>query len=185
MRWWGRKAAREAVRPQLMRGLAGSIGEAAGVPRSYEAQVREAYLGNPVAQRAVKLVAEGVGSCVVYDRGEEDAAARRPTTTPLRGAVPSVGSTIPRMVKDRPGDDPTRCSGSRRILAASLVTASVLETVATQLLLHGNAFVQILQDDRGEPAELFPLRPERVSVEADAGGNGPHASAPPRHGVTG
>ena len=25
-------------------------------PRSYEAQVREAYLGNPVAQRAVRLV---------------------------------------------------------------------------------------------------------------------------------
>jgi hypothetical protein len=29
-------------------------------PRSYEAQVREAYLGNAVAQRSVRLVAESV-----------------------------------------------------------------------------------------------------------------------------
>jgi HK97 family phage portal protein len=51
-----------------------------------------------------------------------------------------------------------------------LVAASLLETVATQLLLHGNAFVQVVQDAEGLPALLFPLRPERVSVEADAGG---------------
>jgi hypothetical protein len=31
-------------------------------PRSYEAQVREAFLANPVAQRAVRLVAEAVAS---------------------------------------------------------------------------------------------------------------------------
>jgi hypothetical protein len=36
-----------------------SVGE---WPRSYEAQVREGYLENPVAQRAVRLVAEGVAS---------------------------------------------------------------------------------------------------------------------------
>ncbi|MGS1015585.1 phage portal protein [Allosphingosinicella humi] len=52
-------------------GLAG----AEGWPRSYEAQVREAYLGNPVAQRAVRLVAEGVGGIEVYDAGEAVGAA--------------------------------------------------------------------------------------------------------------
>jgi HK97 family phage portal protein len=46
----------------------------------------------------------------------------------------------------------------------------LLETVAAQLLLHGNAFVQIIGDAEGEPAELFALRPERVAIEADAGG---------------
>ena len=51
-----------------------------------------------------------------------------------------------------------------------MVTAPILETVAAQVLLHGNAFVQILLDAEGEPAELFPLRPERVAVEADAAG---------------
>lgn len=51
-----------------------------------------------------------------------------------------------------------------------MVSPSLLETVATQLLLHGNAFVQLLQDADGLPAEMFALRPERVTIEADAGG---------------
>ena len=38
------------------------------------------------------------------------------------------------------------------------------------LLLHGNGYVQIACDAEGVPAELFALRPERVSVEADARG---------------
>jgi len=98
--------------------------------------VREGYLSNPVAQRAVKLVAEGVGSAVVYDAGK-----------------PSQESAS---------------TGSAR--AVSLISGPLLETTAMQLMLHGNAFVQVLADDRGEAAELFALRPERVGVEADAGG---------------
>lgn len=142
MKWFGRKAGRESVRPFLMRGFADGVqagGVQAGgvqggrVPRSYEAQVREAYLGNPVAQRAVRLVAEGLGGASVYDA---DADASR-----------------------RDGVHP-----------AKLVTPALLETVAVQLLLHGNAFVQILQDGAGAAAELFALRPERVSVEAGANG---------------
>src|SRR6478735_1267742 len=63
MKWFGRKSARDAVRPVLTRaGFATSFGE---WPRSYEAQVREGYCQNPVAQRAVKLVAEGVGSAAL------------------------------------------------------------------------------------------------------------------------
>jgi HK97 family phage portal protein len=107
-------------------------------PRSYEAQVREAYLGNPVAQRAVRLVAEGVGSATVYDEGGEP-----PPPRSARSPSPSRGG---------------------------LVSAALLETVASQLLLHGNAYVQVLVDAEGAPAELFALRPERVSVEADASG---------------
>ncbi len=51
-----------------------------------------------------------------------------------------------------------------------MVTAALLETVAAQVLLHGNAFVQVLQDPERRAAQLFPLRPERVKVEADASG---------------
>jgi hypothetical protein len=51
---------REDSRPALSRGGSGpAVGE---WPRSYEAQVREAYLGNAIAQRAVKLVVAGIGS---------------------------------------------------------------------------------------------------------------------------
>jgi HK97 family phage portal protein len=39
-----------------------------------------------------------------------------------------------------------------------------------QLLLHGNAYVELLPGADGMPAELFALRPERVSVEPDARG---------------
>ena len=62
--WFGRKAGRGAARPLLFRTWAGApaVGD---WPRSYEAQVREAYLGNPVAQRAVRLVAESVAWCPV------------------------------------------------------------------------------------------------------------------------
>ena len=61
MRWFGRKSVREGARPALSRAgtQMGALGE---WPRSYEAQVRDAYCHNPVAQRAVKLVAEGAGS---------------------------------------------------------------------------------------------------------------------------
>ena len=44
----------------------------------------------------------------------------------------------------------------------------MIETAAAQLLLHGNAFVAVLRDADGGVAGLFPLRPERVSVELDA-----------------
>ncbi|MEA3008799.1 MAG: hypothetical protein QOJ91_491 [Sphingomonadales bacterium] len=131
MKWFGRKAA-PAARPLLHRAYAGAVG-AGEWPRSYEAQVREAYLGNPVAQRAVRLVAESVAWAPVYARdGQAGAAA------------------------------------SAKALA--LATPALLDMAASQLLLHGNAFVQILLDADAAPAELFALRPERVTVEADPGG---------------
>tara|TARA_R110000787_G_scaffold6861_37_gene23861 strand:- start:905 stop:2047 length:1143 start_codon:yes stop_codon:yes gene_type:complete len=46
----------------------------------------------------------------------------------------------------------------------------LVETLACHLLLHGNAYVQVMVGADGMPAELFALRPERVSVEADARG---------------
>ncbi|HEX8239057.1 MAG TPA: phage portal protein [Allosphingosinicella sp.] len=128
--WFGRKAARAVARPLLSRAYAGAAGLGEW-PRSYEAQAREAYLGNPVAQRAVRLVAESVAWAPVYAVDGEAAASAK---------------------------------------ALALVTPPLLDSAASQLLLHGNAFIQILLDADSAPAELFALRPERVTVEADAGG---------------
>ena len=51
---------RAGSRLSLSRNFGGaSLGE---WPRHYEAQVREGYLHNAIAQRAVRLVAEGVAS---------------------------------------------------------------------------------------------------------------------------
>jgi len=127
MRWFGRKAAREAGRPALARGGWGSFGD---WPRSYEVQLREGYCQNPVAQRAVRLVAEGVGGA------------------PLAGSDAGLVALV------------SAPSGGQRLL----------ETLAAQLLLHGNGYVQVLTDGEGRVQALYALRPERVSVEPDASG---------------
>jgi HK97 family phage portal protein len=102
----------------------------ARLPFEYRGAVTRAFLDNPVAQRAVRLVAEGVGGAPLAPA--EDAATALVTAT-------SAGQ-------------------------------SLLETLAAQILLHGNGYVQIRRDGDGTPSELFALRPERVSVIAGADG---------------
>jgi len=46
----------------------------------------------------------------------------------------------------------------------------LLEGIAANLLLHGNAYVRLIADGRDRPAELVSLRPERVSVVCDERG---------------
>ncbi len=98
-------------------------------PFEYRGAVRRAFLDNPVAQRAVRLVAEGVGGA------------------PLAGEAAALA-----------------------LVSATSAGQGLLETLASQLLLHGNAFVQVTRDASGAPAELFALRPERVAVVAGADG---------------
>lgn len=99
-------------------------------PRNYEAQMREGYLSNAIAQRAVRLVAEGLASA--------------PLTSTDPDALTLVRAT----------------SGGQ----------ALIETVAAHLLLHGNAYIEILSGPDGTPCELFALRPERVTIEADIRG---------------
>jgi phage portal protein BeeE len=105
------------ARPALASGFAQSFG-AGDWPRSYDAQVRAAYLANPVAQRAVRLVAESVAQA------------------PLAASNPAA----------------------QRLIAAESAGQSLIETVAAQLLLHGNAYIELLAD-----AE------DRVTVTRDDG----------------
>lgn len=94
------------------------------VPYEYSGSVRRAYLDNPVAHRAVRLVADGLAGA------------------PLIPADPELTALV----------------------KATSAGQSLLETLASQLLLHGNGYVQILKDADGRPVELFALRPERVSL---------------------
>ena len=111
-----------------LRGYAlGSLGE---WPRHYEAQMREGYLSNAIAQRAVRLIAEGLAS------------------------APLTASDV-RVLE---------------LVRATSAGQALMETVATHLLLHGNAYVEILSGNDGRPAELFALRPERMTIEADMRG---------------
>jgi HK97 family phage portal protein len=106
-------------------------------PRSYEAQVREGYLNNAIAQRAVRLVAEGAAS-------------------------------VPLTARD--GGDGSIAAQVLALVRATSAGQSLIETLAAHILLHGNGYVEILPGPDGAPAELYALRPERVSVEADARG---------------
>jgi HK97 family phage portal protein len=55
--------------------------------------------------------------------------------------------------------------------AVALVKAGgLLEGVTANLLLQGNAYVQLIADARDEPVELCALRPERVQVVSDEKG---------------
>jgi HK97 family phage portal protein len=56
------------------------------------------------------------------------------------------------------------------LVRATSAGQGLLETAAAQLLLHGNAYIQVIAGVDGDVAELFALRPERVAVEASASG---------------
>ena len=119
-----------AGKPALGRSAIRSFAAADDAEWSQERLVRAAYLTNPVAQRAVRLIAEGLG------------------------------------------DAPLDATDERLV---ALVTArsggqALLDTIASHLLLDGNAYVQLIAGPDGGVSELYALRPDRVSVEADAAG---------------
>jgi len=130
------KGGAASLRPPLGRSYASSFGATYGgaallgdAPFSYEGRVREAYVENAIAQRAVRIVAEGVGGAPLV---------------PVEGKLAAL-------------------------VEGSGAGQSLLETVAAHLLLHGNAYVQVIAGDE-EPGELYALRPDRITVEPDAKG---------------
>jgi HK97 family phage portal protein len=71
MKFFGRKGAGATPRPPLpcAWGASGWSGTG-GWPHSYEAQLRDAVLANPVAQRALRLVSEAAGSAALTAQAE-------------------------------------------------------------------------------------------------------------------
>ncbi|MEL7217008.1 MAG: phage portal protein [Pseudomonadota bacterium] len=90
----------------------------------YHTAVRESFLSNPVAQRAVRIVSEGVGQAPLSATDEALVA----------------------------------------LVTATSAGQSLMETLAAQVLLHGNGYVQIIKDASGKAVELFALRPDRMKV---------------------
>jgi len=74
------------------------------------------------------------------------------------------------------GDAPLNISDDNiaALVNNSVAGQSLLETIAAHLLLHGNAYVQVICGDDGvgdeRPTELFALRPDRITIEPDAKG---------------
>lgn len=121
-------------RPPLSRPFASpwlfGDGGAGALPYEYRGAVTRTFLENPVGQRAVRMVAEGVAGA------------------PLKTSEP----------------------GLLKLVSATSAGQSLLETLAAQVLLHGNGYVQIIKDAANDPVELFALRPERMTVDPGADG---------------
>ncbi|MFQ3664925.1 MAG: phage portal protein [Sphingomonadaceae bacterium] len=81
----------------------------------------------------------------------------------------AIAQRAVRLVSESLGHAPLIVAGEEHP-AADLLAPTVRETVATHLLLHGNAFIELGLDHKGQPARLWPLRPERIAIEPDHDG---------------
>ncbi len=118
-----------------------SGGRARWTPRDYAALSREGYTRNAIVHRAVRMIAESVGSLafVLYE------GAAELTAHPLLDLI----------ARPNPRQD----------------GASFLEAVASHLLLAGNAYIEAvgLTGEGGargnvQVRELYALRPDRMKV---------------------
>src|SRR3954452_21569989 len=110
-----------------------SGGRARWTPRDYAALTREGYVKNAIVYRAVKLVAENVGGCALLVEEGAETRDRHPL--------------IDLIARPNPRQD----------------GAQFLESVATHLMLAGNAYVEAIAVD-GSPRELYVLRPDRMKL---------------------
>ena len=114
-----------------------SGGRARWTPRDYAALTREGYMKNAIVHRAVRLIAESVGG--ISFLLQEGAAEL--TAHPLLDLI----------ARPNPRQD----------------GAAFLESVASHLLLAGNAYVEAVSIDGeggGNVRELYALRPDRMKV---------------------
>ncbi|MGA7001740.1 MAG: phage portal protein [Pseudolabrys sp.] len=118
-------------------------GRARWTPRDYTALAGEGYARNAIVYRAVRLIAESVGSlCFVLYEGAAERDAH-PLLDLLRRPNP-------------------RQDG-----------ASFLESVASHLLLAGNAYIEAVGLEGGggvQVRELYTLRPDRMKLVPGATG---------------
>jgi HK97 family phage portal protein len=118
-----------------------SGGRARWSPRDYAALAREGYMRNAIVYRAVRLLAESIGSLnfVLYEGNNER----------------DVHPLLDLIRRPNPRQD----------------GASFLESVSSHLLLSGNAYIEAIAlssdsgaMDSGNIRELYALRPDRMKL---------------------
>ena len=110
---------------------------------SYASLARHAYCRNPVAFRAVRLISEAVGSVKLVLRQTSGGTTRDVSDHWLLSLIQQPGPHLSR--------------------------TSLLEQLAAHLVLEGNAYL-LGVFDAGVPTSLYPLRPDRVRIQAGADG---------------
>lgn len=111
------------------------VGQAVWSPRNYENFTREGYQQNAIAFRAIKMVAQSAASVpMVLYDRRGEEVEEHPLLTLL----------------DRPSGAYSR--------------AEFFEAVFAYLLIAGNSYIEAVGPERGEPKELWPLRPDRMQI---------------------
>jgi HK97 family phage portal protein len=118
-----------------------NVGAQRHAKRSYETLARDGYTSNPVVRRAVQMICDSLASAPLIISQHD---ARLDKTHPLMRLL-----TMPNPAS----------SGS-----------CLREALASYLLLHGNAYVELVEGADGLPEELYALRPERINIVAGASG---------------
>lgn len=108
--------------------------------RGYVNLVREGYVRNAVTQRAVRLVADCMASLVWTAQVNGRADPGHPALALLRRPCPGGSG------------------------------ADMMEDIAAYLELAGNAYVELVEGLDGSPAELYVLRPDRMTIEPGSNG---------------
>ncbi len=106
----------------------------------YETLAREGYVRNPVVRRAVRLLSDSAASVGWTARENGVRVAQHPVLELLAQPNP-------------------QCAGP-----------ALMETLAGYLALHGNAYLELVENLDAMPSELYALRPDRVRVVSGAGG---------------
>src|SRR4051812_41773458 len=117
----------------------GAGGRGGWAAGDYAALAREGYVKNAIVYRAVKLVAENVGGCAFLVEEGAETRDRHPL--------------LDLIARPNPREDGAR----------------FLESIATHLLIAGNAYVEAVSVD-GTPRELHVLRPDRMRLVPGADG---------------
>ncbi len=103
-------------------------------PRSLSKYAYEGYQKNVIVYRAITLIAKSLASVPFV----VDVGGKRILKHPLLDLFARINP------------DQSR--------------ATFLEAVASYYLLTGNAFIEMVKDDQGQPVEFYVLRPDRVEI---------------------
>lgn len=116
------------------------VGRPQWTPRQYDALTVEGYQKNIIVYRAVSLIARGAASVPWRLYKNNEELLSHPLLTLLHHPSPRQGGS------------------------------GFIEAVLSYLLLAGNSYIEIVSDMKGRPAELYPLRPDRVQIVPGASG---------------
>ena len=108
--------------------------------RSYEQLVREGYRKNVIANRSVRIVAEAAAAVPLILYRGGERITRHPLLDLLGGP------------------NPLQCGNE------------LIEALFSYLQIAGNAYLEIVDDARGIPGELYILRPDRMKIVPGSSG---------------